>query len=136
MAEKLVRDIMHKGVIVCKPDTPLQEVVRIIVDTDVHAIIVMGAEDEVRGIISHFDLIGYYGQDLMEHKAEEIMTPKVIDVPPDVPISEAIKLMLEKDIHRLLVAEMTPDGKKPVGIISTTDIVHDMRGARWVWYMG
>lgn len=136
MADKLVRDIMHKGVIACKPDTPLQEVVRILVDTDIHAIVVMEADDEVRGIISHFDLIGHYGQDLMEHKAEEIMTPKVIDVSPDAPVSEVAKLMLEKDIHRLLVTEMTPDGKKPVGIISTTDIVHDMRGPRWVWYMG
>ena len=27
--ERLVRDIYHKGVIFCKPDTPLQEVVRV-----------------------------------------------------------------------------------------------------------
>jgi predicted transcriptional regulator len=32
---------------------------------------------------------------------------------------------------------MTVDGKhKPVGIISTTDIVKQMRGAKWMWYMG
>ena len=40
MAQHLVRDIYHKGVIFCKPDTPLQEVVRVMADTDIHAIIV------------------------------------------------------------------------------------------------
>jgi predicted transcriptional regulator len=44
--------------------------------------------------------------------------------------------MLEKDVHRLLVSEMTPKGKRPVGVISTTDIIKDMRGPRWTWYMG
>ena len=136
MAEKLVRDIMHKGVIACRPDTPLEDVVRITVDDNVHAIIVMGPGNEVKGVISHFDLIGLYGQDLKKHKAEEIMTPYVIDISADAPVTEAVKLMLEKDVHRLLVTEMTPVGKKPVGVISTTDIVKDMRGTRWVWYMG
>ena len=44
MAERLVRDIYHKGVIFCKPDTPLQEVVRVMADPDIHAIIVTEGE--------------------------------------------------------------------------------------------
>jgi CBS domain-containing protein len=136
MAEMIVGDIMHKGVIACKPDTPLQEVVRIVADTDVHAIIVVGAQGEVRGIISHFDLIKCYGTDLQERTAQDIMTATVIDVAPTLPVSEAVKMMVEHDIHRLLVTEMTPTGKKPVGVLSTTDVVKEMRGARWVWYMG
>jgi len=136
MAETTVGDIMHKGVIACKPDTPLQEVVRIVADTDVHAIIVVDSQGEVRGIISHFDLIKCYGTDLHDRKAQDIMTPQVIDVAPTVPVSEAVKIMIERDIHRLLVTEMTPSGKRPVGVLSTTDVVKEMRGARWVWYMG
>jgi CBS domain-containing protein len=136
MAGTIVGDIMHKGVIACKPDTPLQEVVRIVADTDVHAIIVVDAQDEVRGIISHFDLIKCYGTDLQERKAQDIMTSEVVDIGPTASVPEAVKLMVEHDIHRLLVTEMTPTGKKPVGVLSTTDVVKDMRGARWVWYMG
>ncbi|MCR4407056.1 MAG: CBS domain-containing protein [Anaerolineae bacterium] len=136
MAETTVGDIMHKGVIACKPDTPLQEVVRIVADTDVHAIVVVDSQGEVRGIISHFDLIKCYGTDLQNRKAQDIMTPEVVDIAPTVPVSEAVQLMVEHDIHRLLVTEMTPTGKRPVGVLSTTDVVKDMRGARWVWYMG
>jgi predicted transcriptional regulator len=136
MAKKLVRDIMHKGVIACKPEAPLEEVVRILCDTDIHAIIVMESENEVKGIISHFDLIGYYEEDLTKHKAREVMSSPVIDISPEAPVIEAAKLMLEKDVHRLLVSEMTPSGKRPVGVISTTDIIKDMRGPRWIWYMG
>jgi signal-transduction protein with cAMP-binding, CBS, and nucleotidyltransferase domain len=114
----------------------LEEVVRILCDTDIHAIIVMESENEVKGIISHFDLIGYYEEDLTKHKAREVMSSPVIDISPEAPVIEAAKLMLEKDVHRLLVSEMTPSGKRPVGVISTTDIIKDMRGPRWIWYMG
>ena len=128
---------MHKGVIACKPDTPMQEVIRIVADTDVHAIVVMGSNETVQGIISHIDIIRLYGQNLMEHTASEVMTPDVIFVTPSTAVAESARLMLEKDVHRLLVIEVLADGKhKPVGIISTTDIVKEMRGAKWMWYMG
>lgn len=134
---RLVSDVMHAGVIACKPDTPMQEVVRIVADTDVHAIVVMGDDNTVQGIISHTDIIRLYGQNLMEHTASEVMTPDVIFTTPNATVAEAAQQMLEKDVHRLLVCEMTADGKhKPVGIISTTDIVKQMRGAKWMWYMG
>ncbi|MFZ5917620.1 MAG: cyclic nucleotide-binding/CBS domain-containing protein [Chloroflexota bacterium] len=134
---KTVSDVMHEGVIACKPDTPMQEVVRIVADTDVHAIVVMGEDGEVQGVISHFDIIGLYGQNLMEHTASEVMTPGVLAISPWASVVDAVQLMLERDVHRLLVAETMADGKqKPVGIVSTTDIVKDMRGAKWMWYMG
>jgi len=135
--EKVVGEIMHKGVIACKPDAPIQEVVRIVADTDVHAIVVMGGDNAVLGIISHMDIIRLYGQNLMEHTASDVMTRDVIFTTPNVTVAEAAREMLERDVHRLLVCTMTAEGHhKPVGIVSTTDIVKEMRGAKWMWYMG
>lgn len=133
MAEKLVRDVMHRGVITCKPNTLLKEVVRILSDTDVSAIIVVGPNGEAKGVISHMDMLRVYGRNLLDVKAKEVMTAEVISVSPDASIAEAITVMLKRNIHRLLVAEETAEGRKPVGILSTTDVIREMREQPWFW---
>lgn len=134
MTEQWVRDIYHKGVIFCKSSTPLQEVVRVMADTDIHAIIVSESEGtRPLGVVSHFDVIKRYGQDLAEITAEQVMTPEVIAIAEGAPVAEAAKKLLESDIRRLLVVD---DAGAPLGILSTTDIVRNMRGSSWVWYRG
>ena len=47
MPNKTVGDLMHKGIIACRPDTPMTEVIRIVLDTDEHAIVVMDGDGTV-----------------------------------------------------------------------------------------
>ncbi len=131
--EKRVEDIMHYGVITCRTHTLLKEVVRIITDTDVHALVVIHDNGNVAGIVSHMDLLRLYGQNLLEYKAEDVMTPNVITISPDATVKEAVELMLKHNIRRLLVTEKTPEGERPVGVISTTDVIRDMREQPWFW---
>jgi len=133
LAQKQVKDIMHRGVITCKPETLLKEVVRVLSDTVVHALIVTKPGGEIDGVISHMDVIKHYGENLLEHKAADIMTPHVIDISPDASIEEAIAVLLKHNVHRLLVTEEGPHGKLPVGVLSTTDIIREMRGQPWFW---
>lgn len=133
VSEKLVEDIMHRGVITCKTHTLLKEVVRIISDTDVHALVVIHDNEDVAGIVSHMDLLSLYGQNLLDYKAEDVMTPKVITIAPTATIKEAVALMLENQIRRLLVTEQTPEGERAIGVISTTDVIRDMREQPWFW---
>ena len=131
--ERLVRDIYHKGVIFCKPDTPLQEMVRVMADTEIHAIMVAEREGEPPvGVISHTDAIAHYGKDLTAVYARDAMTGDVVSISEDATVEEAAKKLLESHIHRLLVVGQ---GGKPLGILSTTDIIREMRGTRWVWYL-
>lgn len=132
-AAKLVEDIMHRGVITCKTYTLLKEVVRIIADTDVHALVVIHDNEDVAGILSHMDLLRLYGQNLLDYKAEDVMKPNVITIASTAPTQEAIALMLENNIRRLLVTEQTPDGERAIGVISTTDVIRDMREHPWFW---
>ncbi len=130
--KKHVWSIMHKGVIVAHPDTPLDEVVRVMADTGVHGLAV--AEEEngpLLGTISHMDVIKYWNKDLGQYTARDVMTPKVISVSPDDLIEDAIKVMLEHRIHRVFVVQ----DERAVGVLSTTDIIREMRGSRWTWYM-
>ena len=131
--ERSVRDIYHKGVIFCKPETPLQEVVRVMADTEIHAIMVAERQGSPPvGVVSHMDTIAHYSEDLTAIEARDVMTPEVISVSENAMVREAAKRLLQGNIHRLLVVD---DHDKPLGILSTTDIIREMRGARWVWYL-
>ncbi len=131
--ERSVREIYHKGVIFCKPETPLQEVVRVMADTEIHAIMVAELEGAPPlGVVSHMDTIAHYGEDLTAIEAREVMTPQVISISEDATVTAAAERLLESDIHRLLVVG---EDDTPLGILSTTDIIREMRGARWVWYL-
>jgi len=130
---RLVRDTYHKGVIFCKPDTPLQEVVRVMADTEIHAIMVAEREGEPPvGVISHTDAIAHYGEDLTVIQARDAMTANVVSISEGATVEEAARKLLESHVHRLLVVG---EDSKPLGILSTTDIIREMRGTRWVWYL-
>ena len=131
--ERQVRDIYHKGLILCRPDTPLQEVVRVMADTEIHAVMVTEREGESPvGVVSHTDAIAHYGENLTAIHARDVMTENVISISEDATVEEAAKRLLESHIHRLLVVG---EVGAPLGILSTTDIVREMRGTRWVWYL-
>jgi len=134
MAEQYVRDIYHKGIIFCHPDTPLQEVVAVMAETGVHAVIV-ATEEETKplGVILHINAIAYYGRDMTQVSAKEVMQSGVKSVTESVPVAEAAQMMVNDNVWRLLVVD---DDGAPLGIISTTDIVRSMRSSKWVWYKG
>ncbi len=136
MSDKTVGDLMHRGIIACKPETPMDEVVRIVIEKDVHAIIVMDDATQALGIISHTDIIRFYREDLSQRTAREVMSRPVLDIEIDRPAELAAQKMLEKAVHHLLVVEIERDNRKPVGIVSTTDLVKGMRGSRWIWHVG
>ncbi|HOG46713.1 MAG TPA: CBS domain-containing protein [Anaerolineae bacterium] len=131
--EKRVKDIMHRGVITCKPDTLLKEVVRMLADTGVHALIVAESGTEIEGVISHTDVIRLYGKNLLDYKARDIMTPLIYEVPASASIPEAIEVLARHRVHRLVVTEQGARGKIATGVLSTTDIIREMRGQMWYW---
>src|SRR5690606_36932468 len=56
--------------------------------------------------------------------AIEIANPEPVRVTPETPISEIVALMREERIHRVLVC----DGAKPVGIVTTLDLIVSQGG--------
>lgn len=134
MAERRVGDIYHKGIIFCKPDTPLQEVVQVMADSDIHAVIIAEGEGtQPLGMVSHTDAIAHYGEDLSRIRAADVMSRGVITIAKNASVAEAARKMVESHTHRLVVVD--EDGT-PLGILSTTDIIRDMRGSKWIWYTG
>lgn len=118
---------MHRGVISCRVDTPLEEIAQRLMEYQINALFVLDQSGKACGVVSQTDLVRAYVQggwsDLV---AEDIMTPDVVTVVPDIPVTAAAQLMLDKDIHRLLIVQggLIPD--RPVGVLSMSDIVREM----------
>jgi CBS domain-containing protein len=67
--------------------------------------------------------------ELRKTTAEEIMTPLVYDVNPEMTLKEVSNIMIIKRIHRVIV--LSADGRrKPVGLLSAKDIVKEVRKIR------
>ena len=135
MAHKTVGDLMHKGVIACSPETLMSEVVRIVNDTSVHAIVVMDDQGQPVGVVTHMDIIRLYGEDLSHYHARDVMSGPVIAIESSEPAARGAALMQNHGVERLLVVETEGADRIPVGMLSTTDLVKDMRGARWIWHV-
>ena len=128
MTAKLVKDVMHRGVITCLRDKPLKEVARLMVHNDIREVVVVDESLEVFGVISDCLLVKAFGRDLDKTDAEDILLPYTIDITPGATLAEAIELMRKKKIRSLVVVE--GEGyrhpKWPVAILSCTDIIEEM----------
>src|SRR4030042_7218745 len=125
--KKLVRDLMHPGLLSCNTDATLGQVASLLTQYHVHGLIVVDNENHPQGIISDYDLLA--GEWLSEEPqglatmrtltAGELMSSPIETVDADIPIKIAAHILVEKDIHRLLVTEKGV----PMGVISTSDFV-------------
>lgn len=133
MAGETVGRIMHRGVVTCSPATSVEDAVRILSDSDVPALVVVGNAGEMLGMLTHLDVLARYGEDLRERQVGEIMSPAVLSVEADAPVQAAIAMILNSRSQRLVVTAPGAAGPAPVGMLSTTDIIRYLRGAPSVW---
>ena len=124
---KLVRDLMHPGLLTCRPDAALGQVAVMLTQHHVHALIVADRDGRPLGIISDYDLLAgeWLSVDreslatMRKLTASDLMSHPIDTVEASMPLTEAAHILLEKDINRLLVTE----NGKPVGVISVSDFV-------------
>ena len=124
---KLVKDLMHPGIITCKPTATLGQVAVLLNQHQVHALFVTDRDGRILGLISDFDLMAgeWLSSDsesltaMRKLTAADLMTRPIDSVEASIPLSEAVDQFIEKGISRLLVTE----NEKPVGIISLSDFV-------------
>jgi len=124
---KLVRDLMHSGLLTCKSDASLGQVAVLLFQNHVHALVVTDRDGRVLGIISDFDLLAgeWLSSDPESHAAmrkltaSDLMSHPVDSVEASIPLAEAVNQLIDKQVSRLLVTE----NGKPVGVISLSDFV-------------
>src|SRR5512138_2231954 len=124
---KLVSDLMHRGLIACTKETSLGQVAVLLTQHHVHALVVVDRDGRAVGLMSDIDLLAgeWLGADseslatMRKLTAGDLMSYPIIMVDCGTPLNEAARLMIEKDINRLLVT----DKGQTVGVIASSDFV-------------
>ena len=118
---------MHPGVITCRPDTPVDQVAITMDEKDISALVVVDEADNVIGVISRTDLVNArFIQPYLKHWRGMSAEQPVISVSPDTRIKEAVAVLQERRIHRLVVVEQHAGRVRPIGILSVTDLARHM----------
>ena len=124
---KLVKDLMHSGLITCKPNATLGDVAVLLNKHHIHALVVADDDGQALGIISDFDLLAgeWLSSDpeslniMLTLTASDLMSKPVDSVETNTSLTEAANMLLEKEVSRLLVTE----NGQPAGVISLSDFV-------------
>ena len=123
-----VRDLMHLGIISCTPDDSVGTVAKIMVDKEIHAVVVMDDQGQAVGVVSQTDMVlarqGRTPEQARTMLAREVMTPGCATCDADMLLSDAVSLLTARRMHRLVVTE----NEQPVGVISMTDVVRKIIG--------
>ncbi len=110
-----IKDLMKKPVVTEK-DVSLSDAAKVMNKYSINSLIVV-KDRRIVGIVTHHDLIKYFGQN---KKVFEIMTKSVLTVRDDDKIQKAIEIVREKEIGIFPVVDNKGD---LVGILDSKDLL-------------
>lgn len=124
-AQTPLREIMSWEVITMHVDTPLQDVVRRLVDEEISGAPVVDDAGKLVGMISKTDIahaaVDPRVHDLLEAKtAADLMMPIIFCLTDDATVAQAAQIMVQEHVHR--VPLISADGRV-VGIVSSLDLL-------------
>ncbi|MHC1625154.1 MAG: CBS domain-containing protein [Methermicoccaceae archaeon] len=128
MRQRMVRDVMTRGVVTVPVDAPLRDVVTTMADFRVSSVVVVWSDGSVAGVIAGMDILTAFERAMLEKAtAEDIMTPHIEGVSPTATLDEAARIMGKKRIHRLFVlSERVGGGTRAIGTLSSTDVIKEL----------
>jgi CBS domain-containing protein len=115
-----------KDVITIAPDATVRDLIRLLAEHNVGALIVSGDGAAVDGIVSERDVVRHLldSDDILDGQVSAIMTVEVATAAPDTSLDEMRTLMTERRIRHVPVVT---DGSL-TGIISIGDVVKAAMG--------
>jgi len=125
---KLLRDVMTRGVVTVQMDATVKEISIMLAKQGLSGVAVISEDGVAVGVISDMDILKVIGKDNWENMtAEFIMTSHMESVKPTMTLGDAAKIMREKHIHRVLIFSESGVGasQRPIGILSASDIVRE-----------
>ena len=115
---RLVRDLMTVGVTRCSPDTPITEIARTMLDTNLAALVVLDHDGHAVGVISQETLVQAYTRDDLTLTAGDIMHEGVPEIPPDIPLAAAAQIMQDQGVRALFLMHHSDGINYPAAVIT------------------
>ncbi len=128
-----VSDIMNRNIVYVEPEDSVYKAAKLMKEHGIGSVVVLKS-GELKGLVTERDLITRYiakgdGRRPEDVKVSEVMTSNPVVVKENTEVDEAARLMVEKNIRRLLVVNSSG---KLVGIVSSRDII---RIAPHIWFI-
>jgi len=119
---KLAQDVMTANPACCTPETPIDQVARLMVQHDCGEIPVIDPAEQVIGVVTDRDIvcrIVAQGMNPVAHTAESCMSQPVVTVSADDTLDEVVSTMEHHQIRRVPVVD---ERGCCAGIIAQADI--------------
>lgn len=119
---KFARDVMTEDPACCSPDTPLDQVARMMVQHNCGEIPVIDRANRPIGVVTDRDIVCRSvaeSENPIAHTAESVMSTPVVTVSPDAPLEDVLETMERHQIRRVPVID---GGGCCSGIIAQADI--------------
>jgi CBS domain-containing protein len=128
---KLVRDLMTVGVATCSPDTPVEDLARLLLEKSLEAVVVLNpADGNALGYVSQEELVRAYAhQPSAGLTAEQVLRDEILQAPPDIPLTAAAQLMLDRGVRVLFLMHHSAGIEYPAAYISFQHLLR-LLGAR------
>ncbi len=120
-----INDVLHgkpsQAVVTVRPDATVRELIALLAEHNVGALVVSSDGTRVDGIVSERDVVRQLHSDaqVLDATVETIMTSDVHTCAPDDSLDGLMSVMTERRIRHVPVC----DGDRLVGIISIGDVV-------------
>ncbi|WP_231845105.1 CBS domain-containing protein [Methanocella paludicola] len=118
LPKKPVRDYINHRLITIPSGATVKDALVVLAKHDIHGAPVE-KDGSIVGMVTYTDIGRAISSDKTDDKVTEIMTPNVISIDQEKPMYEAVSVMNQNKIGRLLV---TGEGK-PKGMITRMDVI-------------
>lgn len=118
---------MSVGVLTCSPDTSIVELTRILLEKELEGAVVLDEQGHATGAVSRDDLVRAYAEDeYVELTAEDVMQDGVPQVPPDIPLSAAAKIMQDQGVRIVFMMHHAGGIEYPAAMLSYTHLLRHL----------
>ena len=121
-----VEHVMSREVVSISPDANVHELLHLLAQEQISGVPVITDNGRLVGVVSASDIVvsGAVHTDgasasWYNYQVEDIMTPAVLSVRPEMTLAEVADFMLRAHVHRVLVTR----GEQVLGIVTTFDVM-------------
>jgi CBS domain-containing protein len=119
---KLAQDVMTPDPACCTPETPLEQIAKMMAQSDCGEIPVIDPAEQPIGVVTDRDIVCRVvaeGKNPMAYTAEICMSQPVVTVRADAPLDHVIATMERHQLRRVPVVDQQG---RCVGIVSQADV--------------